>query len=383
MNFLVIFYISVTIFYTVTLIYFFVGMFFPQKGKNKQQNGVSIIIAARNEEKNIGNILTDLIDQNWPDSLYEIIIADDESTDKTAEIVREFSQKCQNIQLVQIHKVPPGFSPKKYALQQAVTKARHEIILSTDADCRVGPHWIESMVSYFTPDVGFVAGFSQFGTPGSKQNFLERLQAFDFVQLMGANAATFNWGHPLAASGQNLGYRKTAYDKIGGYRKISHRISGDDILFLQLVRKKTTYKLAFASYPPAYVVSKPQKNLIGLFNQRIRWASNGSYQIKLNIPFFLYLVLVFTFNFLSLLVVPLAFVYNDSIKIVILCLLCKAMSEFLVAVKSTFYFNRTDLLRFFVPWFLLQMPYVLFTGLLGSLGTFSWKDRKHTAAIRK
>ncbi len=382
MDFLVLVYIILTAIYALTLAYFLVGMFFPEKRKNNTE-GVSVIIAARNEEMNIGHVLTDMVNQNYPENLYEIIIADDESTDKTAEIVQEFMKKHKNIKLVRIRSVPPGFSPKKYALQQAVSKAQHDIILSTDADCRMGPHWIGCMVSYFKPDVGFVAGFSQFGTPQTKQNLLENLQAFDFVQLMGANAATFNLGHPLAASGQNLGYRKTAYENIGGYRKISHRISGDDILFLQLIRKYTKYKLAFASDPRAFAVSKPHKKMSGLLNQRKRWASNGSYQIKLNIFFFLYLVLVFCYNLLSIVLLPPALVLGHPASTIISCLLAKAIFEFLVAIKSTVYFHRTDLLPFFPLWFILQMPYVVITGLLGSLGTFRWKDRKHSAAVRK
>jgi cellulose synthase/poly-beta-1,6-N-acetylglucosamine synthase-like glycosyltransferase len=285
-----------TIIYGTTLCYFFVGLLCPSKARNKKRLSVTVIIAARNEQENIGNILQDLTRQKYPKLLYDVIVADDNSVDHTGSIVKQFCETNKNIKLIKIKDIPAGYSPKKYALECAVQSSRSEIILATDADCRVKPLWIKTMVSYFTPETGFVAGFSQLGQKRESQNLLERLQAFDFLQLMSATAATFNLGHPLAASGQNMGYRRAAFLQVEGYKKVAHRISGDDILLMQLVRKYTNYRLLFATDPDSYATSKPHRTLKGLLNQRRRWASNGAYQIFFNIPFFIYLVLVFLVN---------------------------------------------------------------------------------------
>ena len=197
-----------SIIYILTVFVFFIGLLRPKRGTNKKQYSVSVVVAARNEEKNISNLLFDLTHQTWPKDSYEIIIANDGSSDKTAEIVQRYAKEFAHVKLVCIDKCPPGISPKKYALGKAVRQSSGEIILTTDADCRVGSRWIETMMSYFSDDVGFVVGFSQFGKKGQSMNTLEKFQALDFLQLMGAAAGTCNLGYPLAASGQNLAYRR-------------------------------------------------------------------------------------------------------------------------------------------------------------------------------
>jgi len=370
--------IILSLLYSFVVLLFALGVVQPRKGKNTTRPKVSVIIAARNEEDNIGNILQDLVYQTYPPDLYEVIVANDGSSDATAEEVERFSLAHDNVRHVHVTHVPPGYSPKKYALDCAVRHSQHEIILTTDADCRVGSRWIESMVSFFTPKVGFVIGFSQFGKKGVKQNLLERLQAFDFMQLMGAAAGTCNLGYPLAATGQNLGYRRRAFQRVGGFKKVAHRVSGDDVLLLQLIRKQTNFKAIFAADPASFAVSQPQPDLRSLLNQRKRWASNGSYQLHLNIPFFLYLLLVFLNSFVLLIGLPLAFLTGIATTPLLLCLAAKASAELLFAMLNAKAFNRMDLLKYFPVWFFVQVPYIVSMGILGSLGNFSWKERKHS-----
>lgn len=379
MTFFIIVLTVVTVLYALVAFIFFIGLFFQSKERNSIQYPVSIIIAARNEEDNIGRILQDLTQQTYPRALYEIIVANDSSLDSTGKIIDGFALKFENIKHVYVDKVPPGFSPKKYVLECAIQQAQNEIILTTDADCRVGSQWIESMVSQFVPNVGFVIGFSQFGKSYERRNLLERLQAFDFMQLMGAAAGTANLGYPLAASGQNLGYLRKAYLKVGGFKKVAHRVSGDDVLLLQLVRKFTKFKVRFAATPASFVVSEPQSNLKGFIQQRLRWASNGSYQIKLNIPFFVYLILVYLNNLFLFTGIILALFSAGQTEIILICLLIKILSEATIALRSSQLFFRPDLLRYFPLWFILQMPYIVLLGLIGSVGNFSWKGRSHSA----
>ncbi len=370
-----------TLLYVFTLFVFFVGIHLRRKSVNKEILSASVIIAARNEEKNIENILNDLVCQTYPVDKFEIIVADDGSTDKTANIVERFSQKFNNIRLIQVSKIPTGFSPKKYVLQSAIRMSRSDIILATDADCRVGSRWIETMVSCFTPKVGFVVGFSQYGKPGEKQNLVENLQALDFLQLMSATAATCNLGMPLAASGQNLAYRRTAFEMVGGYKKVADRISGDDVLLLQLIRKYTPFKTVFAFSDAAFAVSEPQPTLNSLINQRKRWASNGSYQLKQNIPFFIYLVLVLMSNLFLFFGFALAAIFGSYLSVFTVCLAAKAAAELLVGFTGAKIFKRQDLLRFFPLWFILQMPYIVIVGLAGTFGNYNWKGRDHAASV--
>lgn len=374
--------IVLTIVYVGTLLLFIAGMMIRRRVVHGQRHRISIVIAARNEEQNIGNILTDLANQSYDKGWYEVIIANDHSSDKTVDVIEQHVARHANFKLLNMQAAPPRFSPKKWALQKAVEEAAGDIILATDADCRVGSRWIETMASYFGPEVGFVIGFSQFGALGASQNLIERFQAFDFLALMGAAAGSANLGLPLAASGQNLGYRKTAFQQIGGYTKVAHRVSGDDVLLLQLIRKYTEMKIVFAADPAAYAVSEPQPTLKDLINQRKRWASNGIVQLKLNIVFFLYLLQVLLFNAALLVGLGMALCTGRHLDTVLGCLAIRVVSEFAISVKSALHFKRTDLLRYFPLWFSMQIPYIVGIGLAGTFGKFQWKDREHSAQIK-
>lgn len=372
-----------TVLYGAIIFIFIVALRRPQRPTNGQRYRVSVIVAARNEERRIGSLLQDLIEQDYPAELYEVIVANDGSTDRTADIVSDLSARCPQVHLLNIDETPAGFSPKKYALQCAVETSRGEIILATDADCRVGTQWISTMVRYFSPDVGFVIGFSQFGQAGQPQKLVERFQAFDFVTLMGVAAASTHLGVPLAASGQNLGYRRSAFDQVNGYRAISRRISGDDVLLMQLIRKHTNMKIVFASEPAGYAISAPQPTWADFINQRNRWASNGGYQLHLNPLFFAYLLLTFSCN-LALLTGVILYIFGAlNSPLLWICIVAKGWCEYCIARNGCRTFQRCDLLRCFPLWFILQIPYVVAVGVMGSLGLFRWKGRRGATEIKR
>jgi cellulose synthase/poly-beta-1,6-N-acetylglucosamine synthase-like glycosyltransferase len=371
-----------TILYGAIILLFMIALRFPNQPRNSLKHRVSVIVAARNEEHNISCLLRDLVQQDYPADCFEIIVANDGSTDRTAELVSAFVDRYTNVHLLNIRQAPAGFSPKKFALQSAVEQSTGDIILATDADCRLGHQWISTMITYFTPDVGFVIGFSQLGEPGQKQKLVERFQAFDFVTLMGVAAAGTHLGLPMAASGQNLAYRRDAFIQVNGYRPVSHRVSGDDVLLMQMIRKHTNYRILFASEPGAFAVSAPQPSWPSFINQRNRWASNGGYQLRLNPLFFAYLVLTFVYNIV--LASGLVFLFSGSREMVIpACLAAKGLFEFGIAWQGCRYFQRRDLIKYFLFWFLLQIPYVVLVGVMGSLGLFHWKGRKGATRIKK
>ena len=136
------------ILYSLALLTIFIGLLRWNVGQNKTKYRVSVIIAARNEEKNIGNVLADLSRQTYPGEFYEVIVASDGSSDRTEDIVRKAAVKQRNIKLVVVNQCPRGYSPKKHAIESAFRHSQGEIILATDADCRLGKRWLESMVFY-------------------------------------------------------------------------------------------------------------------------------------------------------------------------------------------------------------------------------------------
>lgn len=361
--------------YGLALCLFTAGLILTNRRRQDEKPLVSVIVAARNEEKNVGTLLSDLARQTYPQDRIEIIVVNDLSEDRTGEVIREYAAEIPSLKSVRVERIQADLSPKKNAVNLGIRNSSGEIILTTDADCRVLPTWVETIVSYFTPDVGMIVGFSQLGRPGDRLSLLEKFQAVDFLSLMAAAQGSLNIGWPLAASGQNLAYRRCAFDRVGGFSRIGKRISGDDVLFLQLIRKFTSWKIRFAPSETSFNTSKPEPTIRGFWNQRIRWASNGAYQWRLNKPFFVYVLITFLVNLGLLLSIP-AGILAHRMGPLLICLALKFMAEGLIVTGGSIVYNRTDLLKSFPFWLLIQIPYVVLVGFIGTAGGFSWKGRK-------
>ncbi len=334
---------------------------------NYNKPSASVVIAARNEEKNIGRLLTALVNQTYSEELFEIIVADDDSTDGTADIVLEFSNKFNFVKLVKIENREQVKSPKKNALAQAIKMAKGEIILSTDADCMVGKHWIKAMISNYSKN-DFVAGFSRTKIENwQRATFVQKYEYFDFLAMFGAAAGALNLGKAFSCSGQNISYKKKAFEDVGGFESVKHLISGDDVNLMQLFRKYKK-KIGFAFSKHSFAFTKPVENWQQFFSQRSRWASNMKWQILLNPEFFIYLISVFLLTIL-----PLVMLFTSiwtAISIIALRIIFEY--KFLQLSFDKFYEDKKRL-KFYFIWFLVQPFYMIVVALMGALNIFSWK----------
>ena len=329
---------------------------------------VSVIIAARNEENNITTILTYLNNQSYPSDRYEVIVADDDSTDKTAEKIQFFANNNQNINYLKITDRNKYNSPKKNALTKAIEKSRGEILLFTDADCFVTKNWISAMVKNFTKDVDMVCGFSRTKIDNwQKAPFYQKFEYFDFIVMYFAAAGAISSGNYFSCSGQNMGYRKKAFYDVGGFSKVSHIQSGDDVNLLQLFRMNNK-KVVFSFGRQSFIYTKPISDFFSSINQRIRWASNYKYQSTLNPIFFVYLTATFfVITFIYLLPI-IFFPYGLSF------ILIKFISDyFFVKYSSKIFYIEKERIRFFPVWFFFQPIYVLIVTVLGVFEFFKWK----------
>ncbi len=91
-------------------------------------------------------------------------------------------------------------------LLKAIEKSTGEIIISTDADCRVPNTWVESTVNLFDEETGIILGYSRVDT--DSDSLLDHYQSIDFLALMSANAGTVGWDNPWTGTGQNIAYRR-------------------------------------------------------------------------------------------------------------------------------------------------------------------------------
>lgn len=122
------------------------NMYLPKNLILNHQPFVSILIPARNEEKNISNLLSDLTNLNYKN--LEIIVYNDNSTDKTASIIYEFSTLNQNIKLINGNEPEIGWLGKNFACHQLALQSKGEVLLFLDADVRVGNDLINKSLNY-------------------------------------------------------------------------------------------------------------------------------------------------------------------------------------------------------------------------------------------
>jgi len=328
---------------------------------------VSVVVAARNEEHNIARLLTTLINQTYPLDQFQIIIANDGSTDGTESIVNKFADKWNNINLLNVAGRESVISPKKNALSQAIELAEGEIILSTDADCLVGKYWIESMVACFKENE-MVIGFSRTKLiDWSKASFIKKFEHFDFLAMLFAAAGAISSGKYFSCSGQNIGYKKNAFYKVGGFEKIKHLISGDDVNLMQLFRK-SGMKVQFAFTDHSYAYTKPIENISKFLSQRSRWTSNMKWQILLNPEFFMYLLSVFFITFL-----PIVIIFNFWQLGIGLLLLRMILELFFLKYGYEVFGENKKKLMFYPIWFIVQPFYIIVIAMMGGLNMFSWK----------
>ena len=333
-----------------------------------------MVIPVKNEKDHISRILTEVTKQTYPQKNYEVIVVDDESTDITPNVCHAFAEKYPFLTFLSTQGYPSSLRYKKRPLNMGIQRAKGEIILLTDADCHVSSSWIEIMISYFTPKVGCVIGYSQADPVITN---LHKLQAFDFLMLMGAARGTTQWGLPLACTGQNLAYRKAIFEKVGGFSSFADVVGGDDNLLLQRIKHLTKMKVVFASDSFCYVSSPPLSSLEELLTQRIRWASDA-FQIRKYDPlFFSITVITFFVNLFSLTLFTVAPWYPAQIALLLIGLLVKFVMEGILMLRATHLLKQKNLRHIFPLWFLLQIPYVSVMGIFSFVGNWlPWGGRQ-------
>jgi biofilm PGA synthesis N-glycosyltransferase PgaC len=331
---------------------------------------VSVLLAARNEEKNISKLLCDLIQQHYPKQLLEVIIADDHSEDKTAELVEKFAIENAGfpIQLIKVK----GFG-KKSALREAAKFATGEIILFTDADCRVRNEWIRSMSrSFQTSECKLVLGPVRLENDGK---LFGKLQSLEFLSLIASTAGSCGIAYPAMANGANLAVRRPVMEAIMDQQEGKNHASGDDVFLLfSIMKKYGSSAIAFAFSEEAIVSTKAVQGLKEFFKQRFRWVSKSkSYSHPaVIVP----AVIVFLFNFALLLLLVTAFFYPFLFVIFGMFSLLKFMIDYPLLRSAADFMQRQYLIRFAFPFEFIYPFYIVFTALAGNILAVKWKGRK-------
>ena len=333
----------------------------------------SIIIPARNEEKNIVHLLDDLVRQSVSKIFYEIVVVDDNSTDKTAEVVKLFIENHldYNIHLKVLPNGSQNTAYKKKAIQKAIQDSSGELIITTDADCRLGPKWLETIIQSYEMDrPKMIVGPVSFH---NETTVFENMQTLEFLSLIAITGGAIQIGKPIMCNGANLVYEKKAYIDAGGFGDDKFS-SGDDVFLLYKIMKIFgNNSVKFLKNYDAIAFTEAKKNLKDFIHQRTRWASkNKGYNAKIlfvssSVYFFNFLV---TFGLIS------SIFYGDIMNYVLLALLIKTIIEIPILIGISRFVKRTRIFLYSIPLVFLYPVYIVLTGALGILGIYTWKGRR-------
>ena len=231
---------------------------------------ISILVAARNEEAVILDCLQSLARQSYPLDRIEILIGDDQSDDKTAEVIRSFIKDKPQFHYHYIDYTYPGLRGKQNVLANLARKASGELFLITDADITHHEDWAALLAAGFDKkDVGVVSGPTIIRPTG----IWERFQALDWLNGVAAIKSFDFAGLPVTSIGNNMGVTKEAYDKTGGYENLPFSITEDYLLFKSVLEAGFDRNWLF--HPKALNYSAATYGWKNLLNQRRRWFKGG------------------------------------------------------------------------------------------------------------
>lgn len=332
----------------------------------------SIIVPVRNEASNIGQIIQDLQAQNYPKSLFEVLVVDDSSEDETLLLARQaFQISDLNYQLLMLEEF--GKTGKKSAITAGVYNANYEVILSTDGDCRLPTNWLAAYASkYANTSLQMVTGPVRM----LANNLFTRLQQIEFSGLIGIGAASLQAKRPNMCNGANLSYKKDAFIEVGGYEGNFQVASGDDEFLLQKIFNLYPESVAFLKDPRA-IVSTPAKPTIGaLVNQRLRWSSKWKFHQSWHIKSMAILVFV---NYLSLFWALITVIDGDGswwLFVTVMTFRATVLALYEIPIARFFNIRNAPFFSFCME---IIYPFVvIFLGIASIFGHYSWKGRRYS-----
>jgi cellulose synthase/poly-beta-1,6-N-acetylglucosamine synthase-like glycosyltransferase len=196
--------------------------------ENTLDNGISVIIAARDEEQNIKTVIKYLDKQRYPKDLFEVIIVDDNSTDSTFFLATNEISGLNNFYAYRNEE--KNILGKRAALQYGISKAKFDFILITDADCKPQEDWISAFSKKFSSRYDFLIGIAPFIKNNGIVNFLSR---FENLKNNLLSFYLIKLGFPYTAAARSFGFSKSKFYQLNGYKNTTDTLSGDDDLLLR------------------------------------------------------------------------------------------------------------------------------------------------------
>ena len=255
--------------------YLRIGFYKRKQNTITEKEGVSVIICAKNEEKNLEKFLPSILEQDYPN--YEVIVVNDCSEDETEFVIQRFQKKYKHLKTTSIKKDDKFYHSKKLALTIGIKAAKNDILLLTDADCRAeSPQWIEKIQKNFTDKIEIVLGY---GGYFPEKKLINNLIRFDTL-FIAIQYLTFALARKAYMGvGRNLAYRKSLFFKNKGFASHYHIESGDDDLFINQVANKKNISIEISK--KSITRSTAESTFSAWYKQKKRHTTTGElYKFK-------------------------------------------------------------------------------------------------------
>ena len=376
--------IIIIIIISITLLYFLlIGSFILgfervktfELSHLKSKNRFSIIIPFRNEKKNLPTLLHSISALNYTKAYFEIIFVDDDSDDLSADLLENFIVQSANnhIDITMIKTIRTTNSPKKDAITLAISKAKYDWIVTTDADSVLPKYWLESFDEYIQkhqPEM-IAAPVTYANTKG----FLENFQLLDVLSLQGATIGGFGINIPFLCNGANLAYMKQLFVEVNGFQGNSDIASGDDVFLLEKATRHKTIKVNYLKCKQAVIYTSALSSRKDLIEQRVRWAAK-SRSLK-NVFGKLAGFIILAQNSLLICCVFLIAIGILNTKEVLYVFIIKFSIDLLLIYKAAHFFDQKSYLKHYVLASLCYPFFSVYVVCIAMFRGYRWKDRSY------
>ncbi len=325
---------------------------------------LTVIIAARNEFKNLQKNLRSILEQDYPN--FEVLVVNDCSWDDSQKFLEEMQEQYKHLhvsQLFEQEKYPTG---KKFAITIGVKAAKNDVLVFTDADCvPASNQWLRHIQSRVEGGKEIVLGYSPYQKEKGFLNLYIRFETF--------MTALFYLGMALKKSafmgvGRNLAYRKELFFRNKGFANHQHIMSGDDDLFVNETATKNN--VAIEIDEESFVFTEPKKDFESWSRQKSRHMTTGKfYKTKDKVMLGIYYSSLFLF-YAS---ITAALIFNiNTWPIILGVYLLRLISQEIIFYLAAKKLKCTSIV-FAIP--LLDLLYVFYIFVYGTKGLFT-KQRK-------
>jgi cellulose synthase/poly-beta-1,6-N-acetylglucosamine synthase-like glycosyltransferase len=339
----------------IFLIYREISKIKPFHFTHLPSTSVSVIIACRNEEHNLTDLVAGLAQQNYPAGLFEVILVDDNSTDNSFDTAQRYSGK---LKLLTIKNNGKG---KKQALRTGINASSGSLIITTDCDCRMGFNWVQTIAAFYEKNKSDLIICPV--RIKSDNSFSGNFQEIEFMSLQGITAGTAVLGNSTMCNGANLAFSKAAYYKHS--ENLHDEIdSGDDIFLLQSI-KKDKGKIQWLESTDAIISTSLSDTFMNFTKQRRRWISKWKAYSDL---FTIILAIVTFVTIITQICLLVASIFSiHFLKVFLVIYFLKSIADYLIIRNTAKRYGNMKILTWFIPAQIIYPFYVIWVVILSQL----------------